>query len=296
MKKWIFAAALLITGVGKIHALPFGNPAEPSFLTRGVFWGGTCPNTRDPCNLWFDTWSFRVGFYGDWVYDRRLRIQGAGYGYGLDMRDTQINTNAAYAVINLGNRLDVFGTAGVSRLSIFQNELSWNSSPATNLDSLLQTDTSFSWSVGVRGSLLCWRGFTFGAEGQYFSFRPEFERYITGIGTELDFTDDNRVKYMEWQAGIGLSYTITCRDPDWEIIPYAGLKWAWVRFRTNDFSFTVTDPVIGTRTLTIFNLKEQLHMGYALGVSLIAWGNTAFTLEGRWVSEKALYFNTQFRF
>lgn len=103
--------------------------------------------------------------------------------------------------------------------------------------------------------------------------------------------------YKEWQAGIGLSYAITCQDPLWMVIPYAGVKWAWVRFNANRFQFTVIDAFLSTpRTLTIFSLREQRHLGYALGISLVAWGNSAFTLEGRWAGETALYFNAQFRF
>lgn len=101
---------------------------------------------------------------------------------------------------------------------------------------------------------------------------------------------------MEWQGGCGLSYVITCKNRLWKIIPYAGGKWAWVRVDTNHFQFLINDAFFGPRTLTIFDLKQQMYFGYAVGVTMTAWGNTAFTLEGSWVNEKALYFNTQFRF
>ncbi len=61
-----------------MYALPIGNPSEASLCTQGVFFGGSNCNTCDPCFCWFDAWSLRLGYYGDFVFNRNLRLAEEG--------------------------------------------------------------------------------------------------------------------------------------------------------------------------------------------------------------------------
>ncbi len=78
MKKWIFCSLCLLSS-GAVYALPVGNPAEASLLTNGIFFSpGVNCNPCDPCFSWFDIWSLKLGFYGDYVFNRHLKIRGEG--------------------------------------------------------------------------------------------------------------------------------------------------------------------------------------------------------------------------
>lgn len=181
MKK-IAIGIFLLWMTTTVQALPLGNPAEPNFLNRGVFWGGICENPCDPCSTWLDNWGVRVGYYGDFVFDRRLKVRKANTD---DIHDTKIFTNAGYFVLNLGERLDIFGTVGVSKIRISQIEATWDTTLPFSSSSVgfLDTNTDFSWSVGARACLLKRCGFILGVEGQYFQTRPQFNRYYSTFFT-----------------------------------------------------------------------------------------------------------------
>src|SRR5262245_1833417 len=122
MKKLILTT-LVCLSMGIAYALPLGNPSEASLFKRGVLLGASQCNKRDPCCFWFDAWNVRLGYYGDFVFNRNLKIDGEGLDQGEDIEITQIFTNAGYLVLNLCDKLDIFGTLGASRIHIISNDV-----------------------------------------------------------------------------------------------------------------------------------------------------------------------------
>jgi major outer membrane protein len=292
MKKLIITTFLLLSCGFAVYALPVGNPSEASLLTQGIFFGKSSCNTCDPCFYWFDAWSLRLGYYGDFVFNRNLEIDGNGLGQGRDIKQTQIFTNAGYLALNICDKIDIFGTLGASRLTITTAEDSWFI--LGNSEGRLDWETTFSWSAGARGTLYTGKHIAIGVEGQYFQTDPDLTSYMSVFDGRYDyFNENNEMRFQEWQVGTGISYQLDCCFSNLDIVPYAAVKWAWSRLRTNNFTFIKTATA---DRFTIFNMEAAKLWGYALGVSFVWCDNVCFTIEGRWADEKAFYLNGQFRF
>src|ERR1700722_364306 len=235
MKKLMLAAVMSMS-CSVVHALPVGNPAEPALLTTGVFYPSSCVNPCDPCFCWFDVWSLRAGYYGDFVFNRNLKVDEEGNGHGEAIKTTEIFTNAGYLALNIAEKIDLFGTLGASRISITTNEASWVL--AGNAEGRLDWETMFSWSVGARAILYEKRRVLIGIEGQYFQTHPDLTTYVSfSDGMYNYFNEDNSMTYKEWQVGTGISYDLRCCYPNLSLTPYAAVKWGRSRFHTDNFTF-----------------------------------------------------------
>lgn len=154
MKKLLksaFLSAAFFAGDASLHALPVGNPAEPSLLIDGTIWEGMPGDPCDPCATWCDAISLRVGFYGDYVFDRVLKTdvsktflmgtqptsatsaadsnttaERANPAYGKHMHDAEWFTNAGYIALNIWDRFDVFCTLGATSGYFKGNSSSFN--------------------------------------------------------------------------------------------------------------------------------------------------------------------------
>jgi major outer membrane protein len=292
MKKLIVTAFTLVS-CGIVYALPVGNPAEASLLTWGVVFPAkaTC-NSQDPCTYWFDAWALKMGYYGDYVFNRHLELDQDELEQGQDINTTRIFTNAGYLALNICNKLDLFGTLGASKISITTNEISWFL--AGNAEGRLDWQTFFSWSAGARATIFSLNHFIIGVESQYFQTSPDLSNYVSfSNGMYTYFNEENKMIYREWQVGAGLSYSLTCFCPNISVIPYAAIKWGWVSFHTDDFKFVKAGT---TDLLTIFNLRADKVWGYAIGTSVTICDMVDITAEGRFADEKAFYINGNFRF
>lgn len=148
--KSVLAFAVL-GSASSLHALPVGNPAEPSLMIDGILWEGFGGDPCDPCTTWCDAISLRLGYYGDFVFDRVLKTDvnkqfemGAAPtgdtniaapttftsrenpAYGKHMQDAEMFTNAAYMALNIWDRFDVFCTLGATSGYLKGNSASFN--------------------------------------------------------------------------------------------------------------------------------------------------------------------------
>lgn len=154
MKKLLksaFLSAAFFAGNASLHALPVGNPAEPSLLIDGTIWEGMSGDPCDPCATWCDAISLRVGFYGDYVFDRVLKTdvpqkfsmgpiptssssaadsatltERNNAAYGKHMHDAELFTNAGYIALNIWDRFDIFCTLGATSGYFKGNSSSFN--------------------------------------------------------------------------------------------------------------------------------------------------------------------------
>lgn len=287
MKK-LFVTMLAILTCGAAYALPVGNPSEASLFCDGIFWcgnGGGCSDPCNPCGSWCDSFNFRVGFYGDYVFNRHLRTRGRSTGrHHID--HARINTNAAYLALNLCNRFDVFATLGQTD-GFFEGNVSSLGAAVGGPRFEIETSAQFSWSVGARATLWECGCTALGIEGQYFRTNPRIKRISVAATTTVNPSGSPRqhVQYNEWQVGLGLSHRINI------LVPYIAVKWSGSNFdlRNTDLTaFSITSPY--TR------FRNSNRWGYAVGCSLVDCGKAALTVEGRFADEKALYVNGQVRF
>ena len=295
MKK-LFLTALTILTSGAAFALPVGNPADASLLCDGICWEGHCGDMCDPCLTWCDAFSVRFGFYGDYVFNRNLELDGHG---DRDVQKTSLTTNAAYFAGNFYDRLDVFVTLGTTSLSLEGNTAIWatqgtavaNNQVAPDVFNI-DTESAFSWSAGLRGTLWECGCTTVGAEFQYMQTNPNLNSGWTAI--QYDNPNDISARYKEWQFGLGISYRINF------LVPYAAVKVAGAKYDLGN----VANPFVslnsaGTANATntvLFDLKSGNTWGYAFGVTLIDCEKMSLTGEARFGDERAFHFNGQIRF
>ncbi len=287
MKK-IALTALTVLSCGVASALPVGNPTDASMFTNGLWWGESCCEPCDPCFNWCDAFSVRVGFYGDYVFNRHMEIKSGGTELS-DIDDTEIFTNAGLLVLNVCDWVDIFATLGATDISIFTDGGSFSANTT-----MIQLDftTAFSWSIGGRATVWECDSFSVGVEGQYFSTSPDLNSLIQySSGDIVYFNDNNSAKYSEWQVGLAASYRWESGCPGLAFIPYMGLKWAGSSLNMDDFAVTLTSIAY-----TLRDLESKKLWGYAVGCTALLKDMIAVTVEGRFADEKAVHVNGQIRF
>ena len=283
MKKLIltlFAVLLLPMGA---HALPVGNPWDASLLTNGVFWNRDCdPNAcYDPYYDCLDFFSIRVGFYGDYVFNRKLEIDARGRDD--DIRETRLYTNGGFLALNIFHIADLYGAIGATKLSIETPEVAFGQ-PENHIY-YLESDANISYTAGVRATLFELDCLGIGADAKYFYTRPR----INSGRREGNFVDSlsEHIHYHEWQASLGAAYRvpISCTI---QVVPYAAVQWAHAKI---DF-----DNLTNTSGSHIFRDMEPQHgFGYSLGLTMVGWDRWSATVEGRFINEFAFFLNIQFQ-
>ncbi len=291
MKK--IAATLLVCVITTVtYALPIGNPWEASLMHEGVFCEGHYADYCDPCTTSFDAWSLRFGYYGDFVWDRNMEIDRNEDN--AKIRNTAIWTNSAYFALNFWDCVDLFWTLGTTSVDLrATGNVFTPDSLILPRDIYLLTETDFSWSVGLRGTLWRCGCLELGGEFEYFKTNPNINRIFLQNNDTLYLNDGITFKYKEWQFGFAAAYRVNIIDCSTAIIPYFGIKWCGVHVDMDEAR--VTFPNLG-ETITLHDLQNEWDFGYAFGLTLLGCNKTSVTAEVRLRDEKALYVNGQFRF
>jgi len=282
MKK-LFTTMLTVLAGGTAFALPVGNPSEASLLCDGICWEGHCGDACDPCLGWADAFSIRLGFYGDYVFQRNLKMKGSGgssNGYHY-INSTRLYTNAGYLAANFWDKVDLFGTLGASNLGLGAESTALSSrTTGDHGDTSIFVNPGLSWSAGIRATLWECGCTAFGGEFQYFQFNSTLDSVVHD-NTVFPAVGSNSAKYAEWQFGLGVSHRINF------LVPYIAVKWSSARLNFGKYSVDL---------LTLNSTKTALLWGYAVGVSVIDCEKAAITGEARFGDESAAYINGQFRF
>lgn len=273
MKK--LALFLLLSATG--YALPIGNPTEASLMKEGVFCPGHYNGCRDSI---CDSWSVRIGFYGDYVNNKHMRVSKKHES----IKQTRISTNAAYLALNVWDRADFFTTLGASSIEITTPSNTFGRASFNDL-ATVDSETGFSWSVGTRVTFWEWGCLGIGGEAQYFHTCPDIN-FLRDKNSAPDYVS-NDISYSEWQLGIGISYRINIVCDHTALVPYIGFKGGHTRLDTNNATGS---------NMVIPKLDSERDVGYAFGLSLLGANTTLVTVEGRFADEKALYINAQLRF
>jgi major outer membrane protein len=264
--KWMICLALL--SFKTMDALPVGNPADASLLCKGIL-------CDEPCGSCWDAFSFRSGFYGDYVFNRHLKLIQTG----SQIDRSHIYTNAGYFALNGWNRIDFFTTLGMTKFFLDGAASSFGNREQPGALFKVQTSSSFAWSVGGRATLLQCGCTSLGIEGQYAITNP-LVRIVTRANTR---TEGDRIPfhYREWQVGLGVSHRIH------NLVPYIAAKYSRARIQ-------VQPEMMNGPNLIILESKKK--WGYEVGCSLINCERLSLTVAGRFGDEKACHINGQIRF
>jgi major outer membrane protein len=283
MKKLILTV-LTILSCSAAYALPIGNPSEASLLCDGVCFPGMCYDFCEPGVNLCDAFSLRTGFYGDYVFNRHLEIDTNEDDSNIE--HTKIFTNAAFLAANVWNRLDLFAALGATNLLLDTNASAFTGIPGERF--VVETETDFSYGIGLRATILECGCTSLGAEAQYFHTRPNVRRVTSG--SAVSAYPDNQIdaKYHEWQIGVGIAHRINM------FVPYIAVKWSRAKLNFDHALIDFATP--GVPLSQLFNLDNDKNIGFAVGVSLVDCEKAAVTAEVRFGDEKAAYVNGQFRF
>lgn len=229
-------------------------------------------------------WGSYAGFYGDYVFNRNMECERSAKD-NPNIDDFELTTNAGYIALTLWDRIEAFATLGASSLNLECNRDVFADFGNANGRFFIYSSTDFSWSIGGRCTALTICDFSLGFEGQYFRTNPSVLR-LTSEGNNSTYPSGYNILYTEWQVGFGASY---CVGP--MVRPYMGVMYARAHTDSNDRTITV-----GGGAFTINDMKNTKPWEYAVGISFPFCDEVAFTVEGRFAGEKALYVNGTIRF
>ena len=274
MKKLILSF-LTVLSCGTVCALPIGNPASPKLYTSSLWFGDNeWSDPCDPCTSWFDWIDLRMGYYGNFVYNRRLEVDSSE---GPTISNTTITTNDGLFTFSFCRWIDLFAHVGVSNF-----EASSPLSAANPIETTLYYSPSLSYGGGGKITFWSCDDFFLGVEGQYFYSNTELDSLqldSTGVLTYFNSDSERDAGYGEWQVSVACSYRFV-DSANFSMVPYAALVFSGVSWKTE-----------GTGDSNIVNLsdlKEQQVTGWALGATALLCDMVGISVEGHWANQKAL--------
>lgn len=280
----------LLVSASTLRALPMQTPIEASLFERGILGESRAGGYRMPNSCYLNRCSFRVGFYGDYVFNHYLENSATNQ----PIECVKTYTNSGYVALNVFDNMDFFATVGATKLLI-ETPSDTLGFLVLNVGGLSHFDFSsaLSWSVGARTTVWQCGGFGVGVEGQYFQTRPTLN-FLDVIANINYPTEDVAILYKQWQVGLGACYSYSLFCPSVCLTPYVGLTANWVRIDTNDLGLPVLNST--PAFVVLEEMKSSKIWGFAFGVSCGAGEVALITAEGRFGNEKAFSISGQFAF
>lgn len=278
---------VLLLGVihyGALYALPLGNPAAATLYTDSLWSEVNSPDCCSPDFSWCTSWNVRLGFYGEYVFNRHMAVDKKGEPAVDKM---ELYTNAAYFVLNICERLDFFTTLGMTSMSIDTNLSPFVEDPINAKLAQFSFESAFSWSLGARAILWECSSWLIGIEGQYFRTNTDFTSLLQKVDNHFTYVDEHDVVYDEWQVGLALSYTFSLFCEKLALVPYMGVSWAESKLNLQGLQI---------ENSTFNNLRSEKLWGYNVGTTFTLDNKIGVTVEGHFANEKALYVCGEFRF
>jgi len=299
--KKLYSVFLAILTCGSITALPVNNPIDASLFYDGVLWPGYdgCSNPWDACFCWCDAISVRTGFWGDYVFNRRMETTesapnpaSGGFQKGDTISRFSIYKNQWNITFNWCDWWDVWALVGAANFSQYAQilEVSGVRGPVN-----IQYSPATSYGVGSRMTVWECGCLGVGMEARYFGAKPKMDFYEYAIDGEIVYP--NAVKastYNEWQFAFGAALRLEGQDHS--LVPYIALKFAGAGLEQNNSAYFGQSGGIAVDNLVQSNLTNQQTTGFAVGMTATSIGRGGITVEGRFADETAVFVNGQIRF
>jgi hypothetical protein len=255
MKHWISQSIFFLIALCSLNrgfALYFGNPAEPAAIQEAL----VIPE---------DAFVFvKVGYETDLIFDKRLKCYDGASGR-VDLFKTLMNQGVI--TLDFLDRFEVYGSVGATQ-SYFTHRPN-----SAHLMREYQTNSSTTWGVGGRVLLFEFKDFSVGMGGSYQWANPHVKwDALSGDA----FTTDARMKYREWQVGLGCAYQVEM------FIPYLAVKFSDVSAKVSSLR-----PNLNLNHSS-FRMRNRDRFGLVLGVTLAATRGFDMTIESRLIDEEAL--------
>lgn len=264
MRRFLFLLPFVLWSTGAF-GLYNGNPSLPMMPETGAF------ISRE---AWFGV---KIGYELDYVYDRKLRMQGQH----LEHSSKKVHTfnslrNFGVLTLNFSDRVEIFSTLGVMSCDL-------SHTPFSDTKISYKTDSAFAWGVGGRAILAYWGDIQVSVNAAYLQSTPSLSSLRVGSSTYS--THGTEFDYTEWQIGMGVSYRFS-----W-FIPYIGADFSNFRTRIEDL-----DSIRATLPSRHATFKDVYPCGIFLGFGLSP--NRAFSVnfEARFINENAVSVTADFKF
>ncbi|MFN0065975.1 MAG: hypothetical protein ACKVOH_07045 [Chlamydiales bacterium] len=280
MKKLLLPLLLSV----QAFAMQVGNPIGASIVTQGAGLLNWCPDTL----LFNGCLGFELGFYGDYIFDKKIKEDGFGENV---MHETTMTTNGGYIALNFFDRVNLEAILGATQFCI--NEfVSASDVVIFNPGPEYASVTDFSWALGARGTIWECGCFGVGANVWYFATKPDLNYFNMNGSNPVRNPEGISWKYWEWQAALGIAYQLYFADTA-SIVPYAAVDYNNCKLSFDNATLSVTGAA---PSITLVDKEKATNWGYALGLTLTGCDCFEVSLEGRFSNEKAVAFNTLFRF
>ena len=262
MRPYFFGILLLICPAKGFSTL-VGNPAQPSLQTTGII---------QEMPAW---WSFRISYFGDYVYKQRFHDEFQIDGCTSSASRLKLWTQAGMLTFNVKDRLDLYGIFGGQRLQIDEEVL---------------TKQQFAWGVG--GKIVFYHAgrLRAGCDIKYFQ-SDQTPRFFQCEDFAYNIVNDFRYNYNEFQTALGLSYrTKYCS-------PYANASYLIAKLKPSAADVRVRLPMmnmnvdVGTKSITTTN-----RFGLALGATIIDHRKATLAIEWRTFNQNSIDVSGELRF
>jgi hypothetical protein len=250
---------LFLSTAASLSALSMGNPAEPQIICDGFF------ISEDA------SYGAKVGYLGDRVADRKMKMSGNGHGRIDNMA---LSFDQGVVAFNYLDRVEFYGSAGS-----MNGELS-NRPHSDNKRRQYQTHDGWTAGTGGRFLLAQWGKTVIGIDGKIQWGSPGM-KWAAVDGTSKN--TGGHLKYREWQASFAVSYTA-----DW-LTPYLGVKYSNVRAKVTDIPRAIYQH-------SRFKMINRDRFGIALGCTLSPGKKFDLFAEVQMIDEQALSFGGNLRF
>jgi hypothetical protein len=245
----------LLLGLIALQSAVFGmyssNPADPQILDEGLL-------------LSQDNWAvLKVGYQGDFVWDRKLRAYKLSNG---PLDDFEIFASQGVVTFNALDRIEIYGTVGGMKAEFSQRP---HDDPQIRK---YGTEDNFMWGAGGRAIVLAVKHFALGVEGGYqWANLPVRWNTISGIS----YPAQGKLLYREWQVGIGFSYQVDI------FTPYMAAKYSAVPSKMVNISPNILSP-------NHFWIQSRQNFGLSLGCTLSPQKIFSIAVEVQLFDEQAM--------
>lgn len=242
--------AVLIALQATLYALYEGNPAEPQIIDQGFF------IAQDSLI------SVKVGYQGDWVFNRKLRAMGGAHGR---IDQFSIFINQGVATFNLLDRAELYVNAGSMDAIFFHRP------HVDNKRREYQSHDRWTLGGGSRILLMQWGNTCLGVDGKFQYSAPHI-KWIAVDG--VSHNSGAHFTYREWQVGIAFSHTVDI------FTPYIGATYSNVHVHVDGLTSTVFHH-------SHFKMVNPNRFGMALGCTLCSGKKVDLNFEARLFAEQA---------
>lgn len=276
-----FVSKFLALGLAPaLSALPINNPADICLLDCPfAILPGRATNVDIELPHYIRT---RVGYFGNFVYNRRL--ESASLGLTKQVESARIITNGGFFALDLFDHLTFYGRFGATQITYDSNASAFNQEGDARSGKRIQYffGTTTSWNLGAQALIFKWRDFFVNLEGQYFETKPYLSYVPYESETSIWYPPFNvPYLYQESQASVGLVYMLNSM-----VTPFVSLAWSSVHTSGKNYVFNFQGRNLD-ETTTLINLQNAQSISYTIGSSITISKAINFTLEGQFAGQRA---------